>query len=156
MGRSITVTRETSADARTVWRVLTDLDRAEERLRAVTRIERIEGPSPLAVGTRWRETRVVLGREATEELVVTDVDEGRSYTVETHGDRATYRSVLSVEPLGSGGSRLAMTFGAEPTGAVGRVLAATVGRLFEGATRSMLEGDLADVALAAEREDRTD
>ncbi len=145
----IKLTREINAPPDRVWDVLTDLERAPEVISGIQKIERLEGGGELRVGTRWRETRTMFGREATEEMEVTGLDEGRSYTVEADGQGAHYTSTLTVEPAAAG-SRVVMTFEAAPQGTFAKIMAATVGRLFMGATRKALAKDLDDIARAAE------
>ena len=146
------IERSVTAPADRVWAILTDLDRSPETLSGVDAVERLDGGTGFEVGTRWRETRTMFGKQATEEMTVTALDPGRSYAVEAGGRGVRYQSELGVEPAGDERSRLWMTFGAEPQGLVGRIMAATIGRLFEGATRRMIERDLDDIAAAAERE----
>lgn len=141
--------RETTADPATVWAVVTDLEGSVETLSGVTAVERVAGPEGFAVGTRWRETRVLFGKEASEEMEVTAIESGRSYTVEADNHGTHYVSRMIVEPSGEG-SLLRMTFGAEQAGRFNRLLARTVGKAFEGATRKALQQDLDDIAAAAE------
>jgi carbon monoxide dehydrogenase subunit G len=144
------VSRDIEASATTVWAVITDLDRSPEVLSSVERVERLDGGRRFGIGTRWRETRTMFGRQATEEMEVTDVDDGVSYTVVADSGKTRYTSVLSLEPITAGRARLSMTFGAETRGVVATVLGATIGRLFQGASRKALEQDLDDIARAAE------
>ncbi len=144
----ITLTREINAPPDRVWDVLTDLERAPELISGIEAIERLDGGGEFRVGTKWRETRTMLGRQATEEMEVTALDEGRSYTVEADGHGAHYTSTLTVDPAAAG-SRVVMTFDAQPQGTLAKILAATVGRLFMGATRKALAKDLDDIARAA-------
>jgi carbon monoxide dehydrogenase subunit G len=143
------VERAVAAPPALVWEIITDLDRSAATIRSISSLERLDGGSGFGVGTRWRETRTMFGRQATEELVVSAIDEGRSYTVEADPRGAHYRSTLSVAPDGAG-ARLTMTFAAEPSGSLAKVFAATIGRLFEGSTRKALQQDLDDIAAAAE------
>ncbi len=145
----IAVSRFVAAPPERVWEVVTDLENAVGVLSGVTAVERLDGGEGFAVGTRWRETRTMFGREATEVMEVTAIDPGRAYTVAADGRGARYRSTVSVTPAGEG-STLAMTFGAEPRGVVGKILAATIGRLFAGPTRKALRQDLDDIAKAVE------
>ncbi len=146
----IVLSRDVGAASERVWNVMTDLERAPEVLSAVDRIERMDDHADFGVGTRWRETRTLFGKQATEELEVTSVQQGRSYTVEADSRGAHYRSTMRVEPLGPDRSRLHLTFGAEPGSLLGRIFSAAIGRLFAGATRKALQGDLDDIAAAAE------
>lgn len=149
--RTIVVGREVDAAAPDVWRVVTDLGAADRVLTAVRSIERLDAGEGFGVGTRWRETRVMFGREATAEMEVVDVDPGRAYTVVSEDRGTRYRSTVTVDAIDDRRSRVEMTFGGEAAGTVGRILAATVGRLFAGSTRKALRQDLDEIAAAAER-----
>lgn len=146
------MSREVSVSPEVLWELVTDLDRAPNVISAVTAVERLDGRTGFEVGTRWQETRMMFGREATEVLEVTEIDPGRSYTVEAESLGARYRSVISVAGT-PGGSMITMTFGSEPSGAVSKVLAGTIGKLFEGGTRKALVRDLDDIAVVAEAVD---
>lgn len=144
------VTRETTASPDQVWALMSDIEGSPDVLSGVIRVERLDDGDEFAPGLRWRETREIAGREASEELEVTAVDEGRSYTVEADSRGTHYRSVVTVEPAGTG-SRLSMTFTAETTGGrISRLVARTMGKAIEGATRKALQQDLDDIATAAE------
>ncbi len=143
------VSREVGASPERVWEVVTDLRGAADRISAISRVEIVDGGDEFGVGTTWRETRQMFGRETTEVMQVTAVDPGRSYTVASDSRGAHYRSVITVEPR-DGHTNLSMTFGGEPQGAISKVMAATVGRLFAGATRRAIQQDLDDIAAAAE------
>jgi carbon monoxide dehydrogenase subunit G len=144
----VSVERTVAAPPSVVWDIVTDLDRSAGVIASITSIDRLDGGTGFSVGTRWRETRTLFGRQATEELEVTAVEEGRSDTVEADSRGTHYRSVVRVEPDGAG-SRLSMSFEGEPSGTVMKLMAATIGRLFEGSTRKALKQDLDDIAAAA-------
>jgi uncharacterized membrane protein len=147
----LNVGREVEASADAVWRVVTDLDNSPQVISAIGRVERLDGRDGFGVGTRWRETRQMFGKEATEAMEVTAIDPGRSYTVESDARGAHYTSTITVDSLGEHRSRLSMTFSGEPKGPVSRLAAATIGKLFEGATRKALQSDLDDIAGAAQQ-----
>ena len=145
----ITVSRDIATAPAAVWAVITDLENSPEVLSGVQQVERLDDGTAFGVGTCWRETRTLFGRQATQQMEVTAIEPGSSYTVASVSGSTTYTSVLRVDALDDARSRLTMTFGAQPSGTVAKVLSATVGRLFQGATRKMLERDLADIAAAA-------
>lgn len=146
----IDVARRVAAPSDRVWTVVTDLANSPRVMTAIESVEILDGPQEFGVGTRWRETRTMFGKRATEEMAVSAVDPGRSYTVVAHGQGARYQSTVAIVPEGEAACTLTMTFGGEPTSTASRIMAATVGRLFIGATRRALEADLADIACAAE------
>ena len=148
--RELVVTHDSSAGPEKVWSVLTDLDNAATTISAIEKVERLDGGRGFELGTTWRETRTMFGKKATEDMTVTALDPGRSYTTEARSHGAHYLSTNQVEPIG-GGSRITVTFGAEPTSAISKIFAGTIGRLFDNATRKALAKDLTEIAVAAER-----
>lgn len=146
----MTVSSDVAAPVQRVWAIITDLEGTADTITAITAVERLDDGDGFGVGTRWRETRTMFGREATEEMEVTAIELKSSYTVEADARGAHYRSTVSVEPRGDG-TRLSMTFGAEPTGTMSKVMAATIGKLFEGSMRKALQQDLTEIAAAAEQ-----
>lgn len=150
---SLTLERSIDAPTDAVWRVLTDLEGTAAVLSGVTRVERLAGAG-YSIGTRWRETRTMLGREATEEMEVVGIEPGRSTTIaaESHGMR--YRTEFTLEPTGGGaGTLLRMRFSGahESPSWIQRAAAKLTARLGMAATRKAMEQDLADIAAAAER-----
>ena len=147
----LSVSREVAVPPAKLWELITDLERAPEVISAVSSIERLDDAEGFGVGTRWQETRTILGRDSTEILEVVEVDPGRSYTVAAESLGEGFRSVITVEPAPMG-SVITMSFSSEPAGTVSKVLAGTVGKLFEGGTRKALVRDLEDIAEIAESE----
>lgn len=148
---TLTLERSIAAPPEAVWRVLTDLEAAPELLSGVTRVERLAGVG-YAIGTRWRETRTMMGREETEEMEVVGIDEGRSTVIaaETRGMR--YRTELSLEPTADG-TVLRMRFGGtlQSPSWLQRAVAKLTAPIGMSVTRRMMQQDLDDIATAAER-----
>jgi carbon monoxide dehydrogenase subunit G len=147
------VERDVAAPPRKVWAVVTDLDRTAAVVSGITALERTDDGQGFEVGTAWRETRVMFGRETTEPMEVTAVDEGRSYTVESTSRGVHYTSVMLVEAKGDG-TLLTWEFGGEPLSTSAKLMS-FVGKLFEGSMRKALAQDLDDIANAVETTDAT-
>jgi carbon monoxide dehydrogenase subunit G len=148
--KQVELSRRVAAPVATVWALATDLARAPQVLSGVDRVD-VLTPGGFGVGTRWRETRTMFGRQATEELAVTAVEHERSYTVQAAGSGAQYVSTFTFTPT-SGGTVVTVTFGAEATTGVARVHAAVTGPLARRAVERALRDDLEDLARAAERD----
>ena len=151
MADRITMSRETTAAPDRVWAVLTDLDAAAATLSGVTAIEKLT-PGPYRVGTRWRETRTMLGRQETQELEVTGVEALGSTRIEAHAGGIDYVTTFDLESLHPG-TRLTMTFeGVQPdAGPVRRLVGAALAPLGRRVTNRIMSGDLDDLVAAAER-----
>lgn len=145
---SVTVSRTVAAPVETVWAVATDLAAAPETLSGVARVEVLEGET-FGVGTRWRETRTMMGREATEEMVVTAAAVPSSYTVEADNHGVHYASTFAFAALGADRTEATMTFAGTPTEPQNPLMK-LMGRFGMRMVRRTLEQDLADLARAAE------
>ena len=171
----ITLSRIIEAPPARVWQVLTDLDHAAETLSGVLRVE-VLTDGPYALGTRWRETRKMFGREASEELWVADNDPLRRTQVRASSGGVDYvteppsqtghpelpsqaghteppsQAGHTEHPSQAGHTELTIRFGAEmsaPT-TVQKVAMKAFTGLAARATTKALEQDLADIAAAAE------
>lgn len=115
---------------------------------AIRRIEMLS-PGPLAVGTRFRETRVMYGREATEEMTVAELEAPRRFVLTAFNHGTAYRVEHQFEPQG-GGTRMTLAFEGRPVGLVAKLFL-PLGLLFVGSVRRQLAADLADLQREAER-----
>lgn len=137
MAMEFEVRRRVAAPPETVFATAVDFAGAAGKIRAITRMEMLtEGP--VRVGTRFRETRNMFGKEATEEMMVTELEPPRRYVLgaESHGSR--YRTELRFDPV-QGGTEMVMSFSATPLTLMAKIfgilmkpmlkkLAATCGR----------------------------
>lgn len=148
---TLTLERPIAAPPEAVWRVLTDLEAAPAILSGVSRVERLAGAG-YTIGTRWRETRTMLGREETEEIEVVGIDEGRSTIIAAEARGMAYRTEFTLEPTETG-TMLRMRFGGSLLSPswVQRVMAKLTAGLGMAVTRRMMQQDLDDIAAAAER-----
>ena len=147
---SISVTRHVNAPADTVWQVLTDLDNAADTLSGVIRIERLAGEG-YAVGTKWRETRKMMGKEATEDMWVTEVEAPTRTVVKANSHGMNYTSGFTLKPDATG-TILEMYFSgeSESTSRISKIFTAVFGRLGARVTRKFMAKDLEDIAAKAE------
>lgn len=148
----IEASRTIDAPASRVWALICDLEHWPDFIGGVDTVERLDDGTGFEVGTRWRETRTMFGKQDTQVMEVTGLAEGRAYTVEADSRGTHYTSRFTLEDR-DGRTDLQVTFGAASGSMATRVLGATLGRLFSGATRKALQRDLDDIAAAAERPD---
>ncbi|MBD8505013.1 SRPBCC family protein [Hoyosella sp. G463] len=145
------ITRHINAPVGRVWRIITDLDNAADVLDGITRIERLSGDG-YEVGTRWRETRKMLGREASEEMWVTEVEAPHRTVVAAGHGSVSYETEFQLADS-DGGTAVTMRFSARMPERRGlRKLAdKAMVRLGTSLTRKAMEKDLYCIAREAEK-----
>ncbi|RSS61230.1 SRPBCC family protein [Streptomyces sp. WAC06614] len=147
----VSVERVVAAPAGRVWQALTTLEDMPEVLTGVDTVEVLTS-RPFGVGTRWRETRRMFGRQATEEMYVTQCDAPVRYVAEADHGGVHYVSEFHVTAHGPDRTTVRMTFRARP--APGRrpgLLLRLLNRLGTRAVAKAIAKDLADVAAAVEQ-----
>lgn len=107
----IVVERTIAAPPERVFAAATDIHRWPEIVPAIEKVE-VLTPGPMGVGTRFRETRRMMGREGTEEMTVTSFDPPRGYVLGAQSHGCRYRTELRFEPAGAG-TRMVFDFSAE-------------------------------------------
>lgn len=149
---SVSLSRDTTAAPDRVWSVLTDLESAPDTLSGVTSIE-VLTDGPYRVGTRWRETRTVLGRKETQEMRVAAVQAPRSTRIEATAGGVDYVTTFDLVPQHPG-TRLTMRFeGVQPeANPLQRAMWAIMGPIGARITRKVMASDLDDIVAAAEQQ----
>ena len=150
MTNDLEVSITVNASGETVWDLITDLPGSTDRISGIDKIEVLDGGTEFRVGTRWRETRKMFGKSATEEMVVTEVNEGTSYSTRADHGSTVYVSTMTVDQIDDAHCRLTMGFGATTSGRVGGALSKLTGWAMASSVRKMMQADLRDIASAAE------
>jgi uncharacterized protein YndB with AHSA1/START domain len=146
----VVVERRMAAPVGQVWEALTDLESAPRVLSGVERVE-VLTPGPFGEGTRWRETRRMFGKEATEEMEVTACEQPDHIVVEADARGAHYVSEFTLTPEPEDATTVRMDFSAiQPSGFAG-LLAKVFGGLGSRSVTKALEKDLSDIAATVER-----
>ncbi len=146
----VSVSTDISAPAADVWKVITDIENSGAIIGGIDEIKILEpATGPSIVGLKWKETRTMFGKEATEVMWITEAEEPSFYKTRAESHGARYESQLAVEPT-AGGSRLTMSFEGTPQTTGAKVMWALTGWMAKGAMRKALIRDLADIKAAVE------
>lgn len=141
---------EVAAPIDRVFAVFTDFARAPEYVTAIRRLEILDDAAVRA-GMRFRETRVLYGRQATEELELTVFEPPTRYVVEARSHGAHFLSEFRFAALDARTTRVTVRFEATPITFLARLFGFLSGLMMKG-VREALEGDVADLKRVAERE----
>ena len=141
---SIDATREQ------IWHIITDIGNSADVISGISKVETLEKPENGLVGLKWRETRTMFGKEATEVMWITDAVENESYRTRAESHGAIYRTEMKVLQSDNA-SILSMTFNGTPRTLVARFMWALMGFMFRNSTKKARQQDLNDIKKAAER-----
>lgn len=133
-----------------IWKVITDIENCTDRISGIEKIEILERPESGLVGLKWRETRTLFGKTATEVMWITDVVENQSYDVRAESHGSVYESRLSIGEEGDN-HILKMDFDGQPQTLLAKLMMITMGWMFKGATEKALKQDLEDIKAAVEK-----
>ena len=134
----IVVSTQVAAPLERVFEVFTDLANAAERIPSITELE-ILSDGPFGDGTRWRETRVIMKKEATEEMWVTGFNPPHGYTVEAQSHGMLYQTRFDFEFDGER-TKVSWTFDGKPLTIMTKLTAPIFAVLFRSfSKRCMLE-----------------
>ena len=137
------------ADITSVFQTFSDLDNIDNVVNSITALEVLTPPAQMQVGTKWKETRTVFGKEATETMWVTELVANSHYVVEAESHGTHYKSTYTfIEE--EGGTRVHMSFEGTPLTFASRIMSC-IGVFFKGATKKLLMQDLQALKAYLER-----
>ena len=150
MDHKTSLTQHVNAPADKVWAVISDIPGSAATLSGIDSIQMLSD-GPYGEGTRWKETRTMMGRTETVEMWVSQADPPRSTTVKALQGGADYTSRFTLADR-DGGTDLTLTFGAEVLNPsrMSKLAMAVFGKLGMNITRKALAKDLAEIAAKAE------
>jgi uncharacterized protein YndB with AHSA1/START domain len=145
---SLTVTQQIDASREVVFDKLTDYSSAADTYSAITKMELLtEGE--VGAGTRFRETRVMFGKEATEEMTIEELERPSRLLLTAASHGCSYRSTYHLAEK-DGGTELSLTFEGRGVSFMGKLMSALMGWMMKGACRKAMSKDFADLKAAVE------
>ena len=100
---TVVVSNEVGAPVEQVFAAFGDVEHASEHVAAIKGIEMLT-PGGFGLGTRWRETREVLGRLDSAEMEVTSFEQNKGYTITHYKGGARLDTTFSFTPMPKGTS----------------------------------------------------
>ncbi len=144
---TVTVTNKLEAPVGEVFAAFTDLEHSAKHVSGIKGVELLTHGN-FRLGTRWRETREVLGRRDDAEMEVTAFEMDRGYTITHHKGGAKIDTVFTFEPAGDG-TQVSITFSLENQGLPPGLLT-PVSWAIAGKVKEALARDLSDMKKAVE------
>ena len=143
-----TLTKRIAAPVETVFDVATDLAHAAEHIRGIERIELVTD-GPVGAGTRWRETRKMMGHMSTETLEITTFDRPHHYTIGCESCGVYFETTFRFAPVGDA-TDLTLDVRMEARSLMAQLMSPLGNLMFGTTMRQMMDDDLEDIKRVAE------
>jgi uncharacterized membrane protein len=130
-----------------VFALMSDFANAPQRAKAIKKIEMLTD-GPVGLGTKFKETRVMFGKEATETMEVTAFDPPRGYNLSAFSCGTQYESTFQFDREGNG-TNVKMIFQYTPKSFFAKLFSPLF-KMMSGMMRKCVSQDLEDLAKAAE------
>lgn len=133
-----------------IWNIITNIENSPNVISGIEKIEVLEKPAKGIVGLKWRETRTMFGKTATEVMWITDAIVNNSYKTRAESHGAVYITTLSIADY-QDGAMLTMEFEGIPQTFGAKFMWGAMGFMFKNATKKALMQDLVDIKAAIEK-----
>ena len=145
---TIKVSREIAAPVEDVFALFTDIEHGSEHVSSIKKVEMMTF-GPLHLGSKWNETREVIGRLDDAQMEITAFEQNKSYTITHHKAGVRIDTTFIFESI-SAGTRVSVEFGLNPQG-LPPALLAPLEWAMAGKVKGVLSHDLADLKGSIER-----
>ncbi|OFV92940.1 MAG: hypothetical protein A3G76_12745 [Acidobacteria bacterium RIFCSPLOWO2_12_FULL_65_11] len=145
---TVTVSSQIGAPVDRVFELFTDIEHGTQHVSGIKEIAMLT-PGRFRLGTRWRETREVLGRLDDAEMEVTEFERNRMYTISHHRAGVRIDAVFYFEPSDDG-TKVTLEFDLEGEGLPPGLLS-PLNWAISGKVRDVLAHDLADLKKSVEK-----
>ncbi len=127
-----------------VWKAIIDFENCSNYIESIVDLEIINQPKDTLIGFKWKETRIMFGKKATEIMWITDYIENEYYQTRAENHGTIYKSKLSVEPVGKN-TKLTMSFSGEAQSFFVKILSLCMGFMMKGSMKKAIAKDLNDI-----------
>jgi uncharacterized protein YndB with AHSA1/START domain len=145
---TIKVLNFVAAPVERVFQLFTDIEHGSDHVSDIKRIEMLT-QGPVRRGTRWRETREIMGVSDSAEMEITSFERNRTYTITHHKAGVAIATTFWFEPA-PGGTNVTIEFELE-SGGLPPGLLAPLGWAIERKVTQVLSRDLVDLKHSAEK-----
>jgi uncharacterized membrane protein len=156
---NITVSETISAPLDRVFAIAADIPNCAEFIRGIETIETLEEAppaennlGPVGKGYTWRETRIMFGKKATEDMSISQWSPPNAYTVDARSHGSHYVSDFTFEQTNDQDgpqTRITMSFNATPETFGAKVMMKMFAFMTKKLTQCLVD-DLYDIKTTAE------
>ncbi len=127
-----------------VWSVITDIENCTDVISSIIDLNILEKPEDGLVGLKWKETRMMFGKEASETMWITEAVDNQYYCTRAESHGSVYATRLSLSET-EGNTVLTMSFNGEAQTFVAKIVSAIMGIMIKGSMVKAIKKDLEDI-----------
>jgi carbon monoxide dehydrogenase subunit G len=139
---TVAVSNKIAAPLDRVFQLFSDIEHGPAHVSGIKKLAMMT-PGPIHVGTRWLETREVMGRLDTVEMEITAFERNRMYTITHHKAGVRIDATFWFEPSGDS-TEVTVEFDIDSSGLPSGLLA-PLGWAIASKVENVLSHDLADL-----------
>ncbi|MFT4720669.1 MAG: hypothetical protein ACI9SB_001841 [Candidatus Azotimanducaceae bacterium] len=139
-----------SAPRAKVWAAITDIENCTDMISSIIDLDILNLPTDTIVDLKWKETRKMFGKEATETMWITDFVENEYYCTRAESHGSVYITKFSLKEV-DGITRLTMSFTAEAQSIFVKMISTIMSLFIENAIKKELFKDLVDIKKYVEK-----
>lgn len=145
----LTIDIEIKAPKEKVWKVIKDIENSVNTISGIDKIEILNKPKDTVVGLKWKETRTIFGKSATETMWITEATENNYYKTRAESNGAIYQTILKLSEK-ENTTFLTMEFSTEAITVKGKIMAFIFGRMLNKTMKKLIKKDLIDIKTTVE------
>ena len=127
-----------------VWEAVSDIEKSKEFISGIEGIDVLHQPEEGFIGFKWKETRTMFGKTATEVMTIVEAEPLKYYKTHAESHGAIYESIISIDHQ-DGKLVLKMGFQGTPVTLMGKLMGLFFDRLMKKSTIKALDQDLQDI-----------
>jgi carbon monoxide dehydrogenase subunit G len=139
-----------SAPRAKVWAAITDIENCTDMISSIIDLDILNLPTDTIVDLKWKETRKMFGKEATETMWITDFVENEYYCTRAESHGSVYITKFSLKEV-DGITRLTMSFTAEAQSIFVKMISTIMSLFIENAIKKELFKDLVNIKKYVEK-----
>jgi len=132
-----------------IWKVISDIENSVNTISGIVNVQIIDPPGENLVGLKWKETRIMFGKEAVETMWITHGQENVYYQTRAESHGAIYLSRMAIEEEDDH-CVLTMSFKSEGVGFFGKLMSKLLSGMMKKSMIKAIQEDLDDIKKAVE------
>lgn len=142
---------EVNAPQARVFAVFSDFSKTAGRIKGIKRVEMLSS-GPVGLGTKFRETRSMFGKETTETMEVVEFNPPVSYALGATSCGVEIRSMIRFEGAGAARTVVRFELDVTPVTLFAKIMSPITGRMMRGMMEKCIRDDLGDLKRFVEAE----